>query len=438
MDITRNPIRETILQLYASGLSKREIRKEIGCSAHTISKYLAGPVNELGSKIVELRSKGLSVNDIRSALGCSKSTVSKWCSTITENDMIKDQIKQEKSIKSELRHVHSQKQKQITMELGRGTNCNYRNWRKSIREKRKNFLIEIAGGGCAICGYNITKSALDFHHVDPITKKFGICGTSLETSISKLLKEVSKCILLCKNHHAELHDGILDISGIPTINVNVQIPHDIRDFDKLAVTDEIKAAEKLWIQGKLSKNQTKLQRRTGNYAIDQIQIRETTRNKINKILDNYHYLGASNKGDIFRFEFVVGDECLGVALITNPVRSSSLTDVCELSRFVLTVDQPNIASKCLSLLIRELKWRGEYKILQSFCDDDTHLGTIYKAANFRQFGGSHKTYNYNGIHKKTIYERAKSMGLNEHEYAIMFGLEKIIESSKTKFIYDLT
>ncbi len=187
MDTTRNPIRETILQLYASGLSKREIRKEIGCSAHTISKYLAGPVNELGSRIIELRSKGLSVNDIRSALR-SKSTVSKWCSTIAENDI--------------LRHTHSQKQKQITMELGRGTNCNYRNWRKSIREKRKNFLIEIAGGGCAVCDYNITKSALDFHHVDPITKKFGICGTSLEISINKLLKEVSKCILLCYSHFA--------------------------------------------------------------------------------------------------------------------------------------------------------------------------------------------------------------------------------------------
>ncbi len=88
MDITRNPIRETILQLYASGLSKRGIRKEIGCSAHTISKYLAGPVNELGSRIIELRSKGLSVNDIRSTFGCSKSTVSKWCSTIAENDII--------------------------------------------------------------------------------------------------------------------------------------------------------------------------------------------------------------------------------------------------------------------------------------------------------------------------------------------------------------
>lgn len=50
------------------------------------------------------------------------------------------------------------------------------------------------GGKCARCGYNKNHSALNFHHIDPQTKKFQIdvrkCNN---TKMSVLIEEANKC-----------------------------------------------------------------------------------------------------------------------------------------------------------------------------------------------------------------------------------------------------
>ena len=72
-------------------------------------------------------------------------------------------------------------------------------------EKGRKFINDYKlSKGCAICGYNKCASALDFHHNGD--KKFTIgekSGCNLET----LKEEIEKCIVLCRNCHAELHEG---------------------------------------------------------------------------------------------------------------------------------------------------------------------------------------------------------------------------------------
>src|SRR5574343_826247 len=48
-------------------------------------------------------------------------------------------------------------------------------------------------------------SCLDFHHIDPKTKKFEISGSIRRYGKDVLMKEISKCIVLCANCHRKLH-----------------------------------------------------------------------------------------------------------------------------------------------------------------------------------------------------------------------------------------
>lgn len=77
-----------------------------------------------------------------------------------------------------------------------------------FRRRLKQKLIDYKGGKCYNCGYNKNiQGAYDFHHVNPKDKKFTI-STYKIVDFKKLKKEVDKCILVCKNCHAEIHDAI--------------------------------------------------------------------------------------------------------------------------------------------------------------------------------------------------------------------------------------
>jgi hypothetical protein len=73
---------------------------------------------------------------------------------------------------------------------------------------RRGHILDLKGRICCRCGYNKCNSALVFHHLDPATKKFKLdirhCSN---TSLSKLIAEAEKCILLCANCHSEEHWG---------------------------------------------------------------------------------------------------------------------------------------------------------------------------------------------------------------------------------------
>lgn len=75
-----------------------------------------------------------------------------------------------------------------------------RNLNKSRREVVDEFKLDKS---CVECGEN-RPYVLDFHHTDPSTKLFEI-GEATKHSIKNIKIEMDKCILLCRNCHAELH-----------------------------------------------------------------------------------------------------------------------------------------------------------------------------------------------------------------------------------------
>lgn len=92
-------------------------------------------------------------------------------------------------------------------------NKEYRNERKEVikMKSKKQYMIykqimqNIKINGCAICGYNKCNASLDFHHVNPDNKKFPLSLQSMEYKDERIIEEINKCILLCKNCHYEMH-----------------------------------------------------------------------------------------------------------------------------------------------------------------------------------------------------------------------------------------
>jgi hypothetical protein len=70
----------------------------------------------------------------------------------------------------------------------------------------KQMAVEHKGGQCQKCGYNKCISALDFHHIEPQHKDFGISHKGLTRSWEAIKKEIDKCILVCANCHREIHE----------------------------------------------------------------------------------------------------------------------------------------------------------------------------------------------------------------------------------------
>lgn len=72
-------------------------------------------------------------------------------------------------------------------------------------------MVAAFGGACAICGYN-KHCALIFHHVNPEEKEFSLGGArSSPRSWKRLVKEMRKCVMLCRNCHSEVHAGLTPI-----------------------------------------------------------------------------------------------------------------------------------------------------------------------------------------------------------------------------------
>lgn len=80
--------------------------------------------------------------------------------------------------------------------------CLIKNRIAALKEK----ALEYKGCSCVHCGYSGYVGALEFHHVDPTTKKFDISGRSIKWE--RMKPELDKCVVLCSNCHRELHGGL--------------------------------------------------------------------------------------------------------------------------------------------------------------------------------------------------------------------------------------
>lgn len=78
-------------------------------------------------------------------------------------------------------------------------------------KRRKSNLIKVFNSKCCICGFDKWQSALEFHHVNPEEKEFGLTVNTTTKALEKQLDEARKCILVCANCHRGIHSGFVNI-----------------------------------------------------------------------------------------------------------------------------------------------------------------------------------------------------------------------------------
>jgi hypothetical protein len=101
-----------------------------------------------------------------------------------------------------------------------------------------------------------------------------------------------------------------------------------------------------------------------------------------------------------------------------------------------------MGSYFLSRCEKSIKKLKEFDNLVSFSDNRLHNGTIYAASNWEYVGETQSDYQYLSslnvpMHKKTLYNRAKSCGMKEREYAELHSYRKTIVGTKSKWLRKL-
>lgn len=130
---------------------------------------------EIKEKMLELKANGKNLQQIADIFGCNKKTA---------------------------RYHLSENNKKCTV--------------RASTERKKQKVVDIKnlrGGKCQNCNYNKCFGALEFHHINPLEKEFGVSKTKGLSPI-KLVEEINKCLLLCANCHREFHAGVLDINHL--------------------------------------------------------------------------------------------------------------------------------------------------------------------------------------------------------------------------------
>lgn len=135
----------------------------------------------------------------------------------------------------------------------------------------------------------------------------------------------------------------------------------------------------------------------------EFEIKIVSKEKCKSILLKYHYLKDFSKGfkSGFNYGLFLNNEIVGVCIFTGfPVPElskgmfgldrSDQKGLFELSRLCIHPDiqksEHNITSWFVSRCIKILKKETEVRCILSYADNDFHLGTIYKACNFKYYG----------------------------------------------------
>lgn len=88
------------------------------------------------------------------------------------------------------------------------------------RRRLKKLMVDYKGGKCQFCGYSKYIGALDFHHVNPATKDFGLSMDQIYRSWKVTINEIDKCVIVCANCHREIHAGLININQYLSSNNN--------------------------------------------------------------------------------------------------------------------------------------------------------------------------------------------------------------------------
>lgn len=233
--------RASLEQLLGQGLSLAEIGRRFdrheatvanwvekhGLQAANRDKHVAkgGLTREELEPLVET---GMSIAQIAEAVGRSKATVRHWLSKhdlrtgggVGRRSAEASRAARESGLRETSLACPTHGHTEHVRDTRGYFRCRRCRQEAVVRRRRrvKEILVEEAGGRCRLCGYDKCLAALEFHHLDPAEKQFGVAQNGMARSIERLRAEVRKCVLLCSNCHAEVESGRSSVSVVAQVD----------------------------------------------------------------------------------------------------------------------------------------------------------------------------------------------------------------------------
>ncbi len=293
--------------------------------------------------------------------------------------------------------------------------------------------LKVGSNKCACGVHDILVLTFDHIHEDGHeTRIFDGVGESLYRRIIKGYADAKRFQILCLNCNLKKHKQFVGAKKI------------ISGFGALVESDKSRIfSKKIPVDG--SSNLIDF-----NFKDAIIKI-ESGSQSIIEFLQKWHYAGYGRNGSV-HVTCCVNGEIAAVAKFASAIRQEVATsiklkydEILELDRFCINpkYQKKNFASFFLSSASKLVKLHNSKLVaLVSFADPAYgHSGTIYKAANWIEvIGRRHDDYQYRRkdgsiIHKKTVFNSAKSRNITESRYSSELGLVKVTIPAKRKFVF---
>lgn len=186
--------------------------------------------------------------------------------------------------------------------------------------------------------------------------------------------------------------------------------------------------------------------KTKRFELKDIIIKRIPESEAKMFYSVFHYSCTIRKGAIAFGAFADGTMVAAISFC-HPIRPEAAVrldlapnNVLEISRYarMTNVDCKNLGSYIISKTIKLLP--SHIRCIISYSDSTYgHTGGLYKAANFIYDGDIAPDYHYqseHGIfHKKSIWDQAKKMKMNEKEYADKHNMNKIFGGYKSRWLF---
>jgi 5-methylcytosine-specific restriction endonuclease McrA len=164
------------------------------------------------TRLEELASAGVTLREIALALDRSVATVRYWLRrwSIPRADARRTRVDPATAPREVMRSCPRHGRAVFRLDIRATYRCVLCAQERVAERRRriKRMLVDEAGGCCAACGYDRSYAALQFHHVNPAEKSFGLASRGFSRGIDRAREEARKCVLLCGNCHAEVEAGL--------------------------------------------------------------------------------------------------------------------------------------------------------------------------------------------------------------------------------------
>lgn len=185
------------------------------------------------------------------------------------------------------------------------------------------------------------------------------------------------------------------------------------------------------------------------FDFNDISVSKIDTNIADSFLSRYHYLCGVGR-NAFSIGAFLHDKLIAVCCFSSVTRKETATSlglktsqVRELSRFCIMEGYhfKNFASWFLSRSRKFFLSESTTKVLIAFADRTfNHYGTIYKADNWildKKVKPGYWYVSKDGfvMHKKTLWDHAKSLRMTESSFAEIYGYQKVTGLSKDRFVF---